>query len=163
MFKSASYLARAGIIASLYVVLTLITFPIASTEIQFRASEGLCLLPLIFPEAVLGLFVGCVLSNLITGCVVLDVVFGGLITFASAILTYFVGKLFKSIPLKIVFGGLFPVVLNAFLLPVIWYIAYYRSSYIYIVQVGMLVLSQSLSVYAVGTPIVLMLKNRIKK
>ena len=96
MFKTTSSIARAGIIAGLYVVLTLITFPIASSEIQFRPSEGLTLLPLIFPEAIVGVFVGCVLSNLITGCVVLDIIFGGLITLISAILTYFVGKLIKS-------------------------------------------------------------------
>ena len=43
--------ARAGIIAALYVVLSLIVFPVASGAIQFRLSEGLTLLALIFPEA----------------------------------------------------------------------------------------------------------------
>ena len=162
MFKTTSSIARAGIIAGLYVVLTLITFPIASSEIQFRPSEGLTLLPLIFPEAIVGVFVGCVLSNLITGCVVLDIIFGGLITLISAILTYFVGKLIKSTPLKIIIGGIFPVLLNAFLLPVIWYYAYYESSYIYVIQVVFLLVSQSISVYAVGTPTILLMNRLLK-
>ena len=161
MFKTTSSIARAGIIAGLYVVLTLITFPIASSEIQFRPSEGLTLLPLIFPEAIVGVFVGCVLSNLI-GCVVLDIIFGGLITLISAILTYFVGKLIKSMPLKIIIGGIFPVLLNAFLLPVIWYYAYYESSYIYVIQVVFLLVSQSISVYAVGTPTILLMNRLLK-
>lgn len=159
MFSRTSYVARAGLIAGLYVVLTLIAFPVASTEIQFRPSEGLCLLPLFFPEAIPALFIGCILSNLITGCAVFDIVFGGLVTLISALLTFGIGKIIKSMPLKIIIGGLFPVLLNALILPVIWYYCYYQSGYVYIVQACFLIVSQSLSVYAVGTPIILYLKK----
>ena len=52
MNRSTRALARAGVLAALYVVLTLAVFPIASGAIQFRLSEALTLLPLLFPEAV---------------------------------------------------------------------------------------------------------------
>ena len=41
-------IVRAGLIAGLYVVLSLLTLPIASGAIQFRLSEALTILPLFF-------------------------------------------------------------------------------------------------------------------
>lgn len=145
-------LVRAGIIAGLYVVLSLITLPVASGAIQFRPSEALCLLPLIYFEAVPALFVGCMLSNLITGCAPFDIVLGSLITLISALLTYGVGKVFNKTVLKILFGGLFPVLLNAFILPLIWVWCYGAGEYMYIVQASFLIVSQSISIYLLGTP-----------
>ena len=127
-------LARAGIIAALYVALSLVVLPIASGTIQFRPSEALCVLPFFFPEAIPALFIGCMLSNLITGCVIWDIIFGSIITLAAAVLTYICGRLIKNTVLKIIIGGLFPVLLNAFLLPVIWYYCYGELEYLYILQ-----------------------------
>jgi len=146
-------LARAGVIAALYVVLSLAVLPVASGAIQFRPSEALCILPLFFPEAVPALFVGCMLSNVITGCAIWDIIFGSVITLTAAILTFFCGKLFKNAALKITVGGIFPVLLNAFLLPVIWYFCYGELEYIYILQVAFLTVSQSVCIYALGTPL----------
>ena len=162
MPKSARIIVRAGLIAGLYVVLSLITFPVASGFIQFRLSEALTLLPLFFLEAVPALFVGCALSNLITGCTALDVVFGSLITLIAGLITYAVGKIFKSTPLKIIFGGLAPVVLNAIFLPLVWLWAYGQIEFIYIVQVAFLTVSQTLSVYGAGTPLTFLMKKHDK-
>lgn len=146
-------LVRAGIIAALYVLLSLAVFPVASGAIQFRASEALTLLPILYAEAIPALAVGCMLSNLLTGCAVLDVVFGSVITLVAAILTFFIGKLFKNPWVKCAVGGIFPVVLNALFLPVIWYFCYGELEYLYIVQVAFLLLSQSAAIYALGTPL----------
>ena len=153
---STKKIARAGVIAGLYVVLSLITLPVASGAIQFRISEGLTLLALIFPESCVALFVGCALSNLISGCAILDVVFGSLVTLASAVLTFATGKIIKSVPLKIAVGGIFPVILNALFLPLIWLWCYGVIEYVYYLQALFLFVSQALSVYAVGTPMFLM-------
>ena len=155
-------IARAGIIACLYVILSLITFPVASGAIQFRASEALTVLPLIFPESIFALAIGCMLSNLLTGCAPFDVIFGSVITLVAAAATFGIGKMIKSVPLKILFGGLFPVVLNAFLLPLIWLYCYGVSEYIYGLQALFLVVSQSGAVYALGTPLFLV-ATRLKK
>ncbi|MCQ2387117.1 MAG: QueT transporter family protein [Clostridia bacterium] len=144
---------RIALISAMYIVLSLITFPIASGFIQVRISEGLTLLALIYSEAIFGVFFGCLISNLITGCVVFDIVFGSLISLISAILTFLTGKIFKRNFLKTFIGGLFPVLLNAFFLPLIWYYCYGKLEVVYIVQVLILILGQSLSVYAVGIPI----------
>ena len=156
-------IALSGIIAGLYVILSLITLPIASGAIQFRVSEGLTLLPLFFIEAVPGLFIGCVLSNLITGCMALDVILGGFITLLASILTYLLGKLIKNRVGQIAIGGIFPVLLNAFLLPLIWLLCYGASEYVYYLQVVFLLISQSVSVYLIGTPIYFLVNKLISK
>lgn len=155
-------IAVSGIVASLYVVLSLVTFPIASGSIQLRLSEGLTLLPLIFPQAIVGLLIGCALSNLITGCMLLDVVLGSLITLVAGILTFIVGKIIKKTAVKIMVGGLFPVLLNALFLPLIWVKCYGTIEYIYPVQALILLVSQALSVYAFGSPVLAVIKKRIK-
>ena len=163
MQKNVKTLARAGIIAALYTVLTLIVFPISSGAIQVRISEALTLLPLLFIEAIPALAVGCMLSNLITGCAAFDIVFGALITLIAAILTYFSGKIIKSTPLKILVGGLFPVLLNAAFLPLIWVYCYGALEYVYYIQALLLVVGQSVSVYLFGTPVVLKLNKILTK
>ena len=150
---ATSKLALAGAVAALYVVLTMVTFSVASGAIQFRASEALCILPLVFPETIPALFIGCIISNLITGCAAFDVILGSIITLVAAALTYLSGRLFRTSFLKIFVGGLFPVFLNALFLPLIWLLCYGAIEYVYYLQVIFLVISQSLSVYAIGAPL----------
>ena len=148
-------IARAGIIAGLYVAVSFIIAPIASGAIQIRLSEALCMLALVLPESIPALFIGCALSNLITGCAVYDIIFGSSITLVSALLSYFCAKNIKNKGLKIAIGGLFPVILNAIFLPLIWKWCYGFIDYIYIVQVLFLLIGQGVSVYALGTPLYL--------
>lgn len=67
-------------IAALYVVLTYITnlLGLASGTIQVRFSEALCILPVFTPAAIPGLFIGCLISNLITGGIIWDIIFGSI-------------------------------------------------------------------------------------
>lgn len=160
---STYHLARAGIIAGLYVAVSFIIAPFASGAIQVRLSEGLTILAIILPESIPALFVGCLLSNLITGCAIYDVIFGSLITLISAIFSYFSTKRIKKTPLKIFIGGTFPILFNAFLLPLIWQWCYGFGQYVYIVQVAFLLIGQTISVYAIGTPIYLTVKRLKEK
>ena len=162
MNDAVKKLCRAGIVSALYVVTTLVVFPVASGAIQFRLSEALTLLPLFFFESVPALFVGCLLSNLITGCAPIDVVLGSLITLVAGLMTYAVGKIFKKTWLKIALGGLFPVLFNALLLPLIWEYCY-GAEHVYLIQMALLLLGQTVSVYLAGTPLVLAIKKRIGK
>lgn len=92
--RKTTNLAIAAIIAALYVVLTYLAsaLGLASFAIQVRFSEALTILPIFTPAAIPGLFVGCVLANLLTGCAVWDVVFGSLATLLGAIGTYLLRK-----------------------------------------------------------------------
>ncbi|MDK2905937.1 MAG: hypothetical protein PWP16_1459 [Eubacteriaceae bacterium] len=84
------FVTQAGIIAALYVILTFLSsmMGLASGEIQLRLSEMLCILPAFTPAAIPGLFLGCFLSNLLTGCTLIDVIFGSLATLLAAIVVY---------------------------------------------------------------------------
>ena len=108
------YLANGGLIAALYVVLTLLAaaFGLASGAIQVRLSEALTILPVFTSAAVPGLAVGCVLANLITGCAAWDVVFGSLATLIGAVGT----RLLKNKPLL---AWIPPVVSNAAIVPIV--------------------------------------------
>ena len=85
-------LVLAAIIAALYTVLTLLLQPLAYGEVQIRFSEALTLLPILLPEAVPALAVGCLLSNILGGCTIFDIVFGTLATLLAAFLTSKCGK-----------------------------------------------------------------------
>lgn len=88
------YLAQAGIIAALYVVFTLIANAagLASGVIQVRISEALTVLPFFTPAAIPGLFIGCLLSNILGGCVIWDIIFGSIATLLGALGTYAIRK-----------------------------------------------------------------------
>lgn len=86
----ALFLAQAAMIAAIYIVLTFIAnaFGLANYAVQVRFSEALTVLPYFTPAAVPGLFIGCLLSNILTGCALPDIVFGSLATLLGALGTY---------------------------------------------------------------------------
>ena len=113
------FFTQAAIIAALYVVLTYIAnlFGLASGVIQIRLSEMLCILPVFTPAAIPGLFIGCLLSNILTGCVIWDILFGSLATLAGAIGTYLLRnhKFVFTLP---------PVAANMIVVPLVLQYAY---------------------------------------
>ena len=107
-------LVNGGMIAALYVVLTVLAaqFNLASGAIQVRFSEALTILPVFTVAAVPGLTVGCVLANLLTGCAAWDVVFGSVATLIGAVGT----RLLKDRPLL---AWIPPVISNAIIVPIV--------------------------------------------
>ena len=65
--KTTRFIVRSSVIAALYAALTLVLAPVAYGPVQFRVSEALTILPLFFPEAIPGLFVGCFIANIPSG------------------------------------------------------------------------------------------------
>lgn len=106
---NTKYLTQAAIIAALYVGLTHLSnlFGLASGLIQVRLSEILTILPIAIPAAIPGLFIGCILANLSTGALIMDILFGSLATLLAAILTRKLGKR------SLYFGPIPPIVFNA--------------------------------------------------
>ena len=96
--QSLTTLVQAAMIAAIYVVLTLLanSFGLANYAIQVRFSEALTILPFFTLAAVPGLFIGCILSNILTGCLPLDIVFGSLATLFGALGTYFIGRMSRK-------------------------------------------------------------------
>ncbi len=87
-------LSYSAIIAGLYVALTWVSniFGLASMAVQIRLGEALCVLAYFVPGAPVGLFVGCIISNLTMGSAPLDIIFGSLATLIGA----YVGSKMKN-------------------------------------------------------------------
>ena len=83
--KNVKTLVQAGLIAALYVVITLVFAPFSFSEIQVRLSEALTILPVFTPAAVPGLFIGCLIANTLGGAAVPDIIFGSLATLIGAV------------------------------------------------------------------------------
>ena len=116
---SVRYLAQAGLIAAVYVVLTLVFAPISFSAIQVRISEVLTILPIFLPSAIPGLFLGCLISNLLgSGLILADIIGGSLVTLVAACLTYLLRK--KSPWL----APVPPIICNALVIPFILYYGY---------------------------------------
>lgn len=117
MNKKVKMITQAAMIAALYVVLTYVAnmFGLASGEIQLRFSESLTILSFFTPAAIPGLFIGCLLANWLTGCVIIDIIFGSLATLLGAIGTYLISKMtFKH---KKWMASIPPILANTIIVP----------------------------------------------
>ena len=100
-------LTRAAIIAALYAALTLLLAPMSFGLVQIRISEALTLLPILLPEAVPALAVGCLIANLLGGAMAVDVLFGTLATLLAAIFTRLLARrLLPAMLMPVLFNGL---------------------------------------------------------
>ncbi len=119
--KSTTHsLTRAALIAALYLLLTILFQPISFGAVQFRVSEALTLLPVLTADAVPGLFVGCLLANLLGGGIWYDVVLGTIATLLAAICT----RKLRNQPLLAAF---MPVLFNGLIVGPVVYMAYVRA------------------------------------
>lgn len=118
-------IAFAAVIAAGYAALTMIN-PWSYGPVQFRISEVLCILPFFFPSSVWGLFVGCIIANLISAYGMLDIVFGSLATLLAALCTMYIGRYGKGIVLSKAFACLPPVIFNSLIVGAL--IAFYSAN-----------------------------------
>jgi len=126
--KNIQHLTLAAVIAALYVILTLLcnALGLANHSIQVRFSEALTILPLFTPAAIPGSYVGCLLSNILTGCIAWDILFGPIATLLGALGTRFLGRKYKWA------ACLPPILSNTLIIPLILSYAYhFEGSIIY--------------------------------
>ena len=86
---STRELTLAAFVAALYAVMSYFgnIFGLTYGGIQCRFAEALCVLPFFFPCTVPGLFVGCLITNLMSSVGPLDMVFGAMATLLAALWT----------------------------------------------------------------------------
>ena len=146
------YITQAGLIAALYTVLTLFigAFGLANGAIQFRVSEALCVLPFFTSAAIPGLTVGCLISNLMTGCLWQDVLFGTLATLLGAIGASLLRRIPWLIPLPTVLS-------NTLIIPYVLAYAYHFEGGVayFMLTVG---IGEVLSAYLCGMALLFAIK-----
>lgn len=114
---SVKFITQAAVIAAIYVVLVVIFNYISFGPVQFRIAEALTILPYFTPAAIPGLFVGCIIANILGGAIVWDVVFGSIATLIGAIGTYLLRKNKWLAPVP-------PIVANTIIVPFVLKFAY---------------------------------------
>ena len=134
-------IVRCALIASLYTAVSLVLAPIAFGAVQARVSEAFTLLPVLVPDAVVGVTLGCFLTNLVgvfTGANVLgalDIVFGTAATLTAA-----------AVP---------PVLINAVVVGAELAWAFGPRTFAgFLLQAGGVALGQLFSCFALGLPLV---------
>lgn len=140
---------------ALYAALTLLLAPISYGAIQCRLSEAVCILPYFFPETAWGLFIGCAAANLFSGNI-FDVVFGSLATLAAGICTARLGKAKKPF-----LACTMPVVINSLTVGAVITFCYQNvaSVGVFAVNVLWIAAGEALAMYAVGLPLLYLLKK----
>ena len=86
--QKVTFMTQAAMIAAIYVVLTYVFAPFSFGEVQVRIAEALTILPVFTPAAIPGLFVGCLIGNILGGAILPDIIFGSLATLIGAFFTY---------------------------------------------------------------------------
>lgn len=116
--RNLLFLTEAAMIAALYVALTYVFAPISFSEVQVRIAEALTILPVFTPAAVPGLFVGCLLGNILGGAVLPDVICG---SFATLIGAFFTWRLRNAHPFL---APVPPIIANTLIVPFVLRYAY---------------------------------------
>jgi|SRR5574344_184774 uncharacterized membrane protein len=101
-------IAENAIIAAIYFVLTIALGSLAYDQIQFRISELLVLLCFWRPDFVMGVTLGCLLSNIASPLGWYDIVFGTLATLVSSLLVAYASP-------RLIVATFYPIVANAFI------------------------------------------------
>lgn len=155
--KKISKLVFSAVIAAIYTVLTLLLAPISYGQIQVRVSESLTLLPFLSSYSIWGVFLGCIISNLIGGNGIIDVVFGSLATLIAAILTYYIGK--SDLKFKKYLAPLPPIIINAV---VIGFILNYTLKLPLLLSIIWVGLGEAISCYVLGLILISIIEKNKK-
>ena len=147
---TVKFITAGGVIAALYIALTALFAPISFGAIQFRVSEALTLLPILTPAAVPGLFIGCLLSNLVLGSPWQDVIIGSLASLLAAFLT-------RTFRRSHWLAALMPVLMNGLLvggmLSVVLALPFWATA-------STVALGEAAVVYMLGIPLIQLMQKR---
>lgn len=136
-------------IAALYCALTLLLQPISYGAMQLRLSEALTLLPILTEAAVPGLFVGCLLANLLGASTIFDIIFGSLATLLAAYLT-------RRLRHKPYLAAACPVLCNGVITGLVVSGITHTPPLLTMLWIG---ISEALICYILGLPLVKLLKK----
>jgi uncharacterized membrane protein len=148
--KNTRFLIQAAVIAAVYAVMTMI-MPFSYGPIQVRISEALTVLPYFTPAAIPGLFVGCIVSNVISPYGLIDMVLGSCATLIAAVLSYLLRKRPILVPLP-------PVVANGIIIGAMLKYAYAVPMPLYVCILSVAA-GELIACYLIGYPLLRLLKK----
>ena len=119
------FICLAGLIAALYIALTYLAMALGldKNAIQIRFSESLIVLAFITPAAIPGLYIGCLLANILTACAPLDILMGSFATLIGALGAHLIGKM-RNKKLARWLCTIPNVIVNTVIVTIVCYICY---------------------------------------
>jgi len=145
--KNTRFMVQAAVIAAVYITLSLAFAPLSSGLFQLRFAEALTILPALTPAAIPGLFVGCILTNLLVGNGPIDIIFGSLATLAAAYLSFRLRGNKWLVPMP-------PVIVNAV---VVGLMLNYLGIAPFLVAMAWVAAGQFVACYVIGYPLLTIL------
>ena len=152
-----SKLVKVALVAAIYAVLTIILAPISYGPIQFRLSEILVLLAFIDPMHIIGLTLGCFLSNIFGGYGLMDIVFGTLATFLSVSAISLTAKYIKSKNISLIISSLWPTIFNGIIVGWVLSVTVELPLFLTMLQVG---IGEFVVVTIIGVPVFKLISNK---
>ena len=146
----------AGVVAAIYTVLTMVLAPLSFGPIQLRLSELLVLLVFVDPIYIIGLTLGCMLSNLLGGYGILDIVFGSLATLLAGIATYKTKEIISNNKVALLVGSIWPSIINGVIIGWMLNVTTNAPLFATMLSVGF---CEFLVVTVIGVPLYLMLSK----
>ncbi len=143
-------LSRVAVITALYFVLTYFLPALSYGPLQLRIGEAMTVLPIIFPEAIVGLTIGCLISNVFSVYGWLDMVFGTLATLLAGLGAFFLGKILREKKWMPLVACIPAVLFNALILPLVWFLYGVQESYL--VMLLSIFVTETAMVYGLGLP-----------
>ena len=129
---------------AVYIALCIIFQPISFGEVQVRIAEALCILPIFDKYSVYSITLACMISNLVAGGVIIDVIFGSLATFIGLFAIRFI----KS---NNFFLKMFPTILsNALIIPFVLRYGYGLTNMPIYISMIWIALGEIISIYIIG-------------
>ncbi|MBS6502822.1 MAG: QueT transporter family protein [Clostridium sp.] len=152
-------LVKAALVAAIYAALTMVLAPISYGPVQFRLSEVLVLLAFVDPFYIVGLTVGCLLSNILGGLGPMDIVFGTLATFLSVSAISLTAKYIKSKNVSLIISSIWPTIFNGVIIG--WMLNYVIGAPLILtmLQVG---IGEFVVVTVIGVPVFKFIENKYK-
>lgn len=154
-----SRLVKVSLIAAIYAVLTIILAPISYGPIQFRISEVLVLLAFIDPIYIIGLTLGCLLSNIFGGYGLMDIVFGTFATFLSVSAISITAKYIKLNIISLIIASLWPTIFNSIIVGWMISVVAQLPLLLTMLQVG---IGEFVVVTLVGVPVFKLISDKYK-
>jgi uncharacterized membrane protein len=150
--RTTQTLTRTALVGGVYAATTIILAPISYGPLQVRVAEALTVLPFVSGPAVPGLFLGCLIANLVGPGGWLDVVFGSLATLLAAVMT----RLLARAGAHPLLAPLPPVLVNAVVVPAYLHVLFNLP---YWLTAGQILVGQAIACYALGYPLLLLLRR----
>jgi len=149
--KNTRFLMQAAVIAAVYAALTVMLLPFSYGVMQVRISEALTVLPFFTPAAIPGLFIGCLVSNMVGPYGLLDMVLGSGATLIAAVFSYLLRKKPLLVPLP-------PVIANGIIIGSMLHYAYSVPVSL-VACILWVAFGELISCYVIGYPLLKLLKK----